>query len=74
MYVVYSEPVTFEDVAVKFTLGEWPLLDSCQKELYRDVMRETFRNLISIGEKYTIILLCSLIKRLFPGHLCSYRI
>ncbi|XP_006991362.2 uncharacterized protein LOC102921798 isoform X1 [Peromyscus maniculatus bairdii] len=44
------EPVTFEDVAVKFTLGEWALLDSSQKKLYTDVMMETFMNLISIGK------------------------
>ncbi|XP_051033514.1 zinc finger protein 124-like [Phodopus roborovskii] len=44
------EPVSFDDVAVKFTLGEWALLDSSQKELYRDVMKETFMNLISIGK------------------------
>ncbi|XP_052602640.1 zinc finger protein 14-like [Peromyscus californicus insignis] len=42
------EPVTFEDVAVNFTSGEWALLDSSQKKLYRDVMKETFLNLISI--------------------------
>uniref|UniRef100_A0A8C6QPG2 Zinc finger protein 709 n=3 Tax=Nannospalax galili TaxID=1026970 RepID=A0A8C6QPG2_NANGA len=44
------EPVTFEDVAVSFTQGEWALLDSTQKKLYRDVMKETFVNLISIGK------------------------
>nr|BAC27823.1 unnamed protein product [Mus musculus] len=43
-------PVTFEDVAVNFSLGEWALLDSYQKKLYRDVMMETFMNLISIGK------------------------
>nr|AAH02058.1 Zfp101 protein [Mus musculus] len=42
------EPVTFEDVAVNFTSGEWTLLDSSQKKLYRDVMKENFLNLISI--------------------------
>uniref|UniRef100_A0A8C2M8A0 Zinc finger protein 101 n=1 Tax=Cricetulus griseus TaxID=10029 RepID=A0A8C2M8A0_CRIGR len=42
------EPVTFEDVAVNFTSGEWTLLDSNQKKLYRDVMKETFMNLLSI--------------------------
>ena len=46
-----QEPVTFEDVAVNFSLGEWALLDSSQKKLYRDVMTETFMNLISIGKK-----------------------
>nr|KAF6350604.1 hypothetical protein mMyoMyo1_020893 [Myotis myotis] len=44
------DSVAFEDVSVKFTLEEWALLDSSQKKLYRDVMRETFRNLASIGE------------------------
>ncbi|MEJ1269794.1 hypothetical protein NN561_000608 [Cricetulus griseus] len=47
-YVFQKEPVTFEDVAVNFTSGEWALLDSSQKKLYRDVMKETFLNLMSI--------------------------
>ena len=42
--------MTFEDVAVNFTLGEWTMLDSSQKKLYRDVMKETFMNLLSIGK------------------------
>ncbi|XP_060232598.1 zinc finger protein 891-like, partial [Meriones unguiculatus] len=47
--------LTYNDVHVNFTQEEWALLDTSQRNLYKDVMLETYRNLTAIGVKRVIL-------------------
>lgn len=45
-----QESLTLDDVAVVFSWEEWQLLSHAQKDLYWDVMLETCKSLVSMGE------------------------
>ncbi|KAM4687451.1 uncharacterized protein O3C94_005980 [Discoglossus pictus] len=41
--------LTFQDVAVYFSLEEWQYLETWQKEIYKEVMMDNYENLNSVG-------------------------
>nr|KAF6315719.1 zinc finger protein 483 [Myotis myotis] len=61
------EPMTFKDIAVNFSRGEWRKLEPFQKEIYKEVLLENCRHLEFLGFPVTKLDVISQLPWVEPG-------